>query len=92
MPKQIWIHKQKRTFVIRHSNADVVLESGEYVGYIPVAPFVTIESVGTDGLTAIHHDIFFRDYERVAIQQNDTIDDFIKSGDKYEHKRENISN
>lgn len=29
MPKQIWIHKKKRTFVIRHSNADVIMDSYE---------------------------------------------------------------
>jgi len=81
MPKQIWIHKQKRNFVIRHSNADVVMPNGEYVGYIPVAPFVTIEHVGVTGLTAIHSDVFFKQYTRVAIEQNDTIDTFIKKQD-----------
>ena len=83
MPKQIWIHKKKRTFVIRHSNADVIMDTGEYVGHIPVAPFITIEHIGCDGLTAIHHDVFFNDYERVAIDLNDIIDDYLKqTGDK----------
>lgn len=95
MPKQIWIHKEKRTFAIRHSNADVMLANGAYVGHIPVAPFVVIESVGTNGLIAIHTDIFFKDYERLAIDQNDTIDDYVKQIQEIyenEYKRKDISN
>jgi len=95
MPKQIWIHKEKRTFAIRHSNANVILANGMYADVIPIEPFVVIESVGTTGLTAIHNDVFFKDYERLAIDQNDTIDEYItKTQERHEneYKRKDISN
>lgn len=92
MPKQIWIHNTKRTLVIRHSNADVILKDGEYADF-PIAPFVVIESVGMDGLLAIYSDVFFKEYTRVAIQHTDTIDDFInEEKEKNEFTRQDISN